>query len=98
MIAGFETLFSGWQQFLDHLKEMEVFDAASRRRIIDGTELAKALGVRPGKWMAAALDVCMAWQFRNPGATDRAGAVDEVRKRAEELEIPLKAPGVGQKS
>jgi tRNA nucleotidyltransferase (CCA-adding enzyme) len=82
-------LLSEWQEFFDYLQEMEVLDAPSWRRLIDGTQLAKALGVKPGKWMAAALDVCMAWQFRNPNTTDYAGAVEEVRTRAEELHIPL---------
>jgi tRNA nucleotidyltransferase (CCA-adding enzyme) len=87
---GFEALFLGWQQFLDHLGEMEVLDAPSWRRLIDGTQLAKALDVKPGKWMAAALDVCMAWQFRNPQATDPTEAIEEVKIKAEELRIPLK--------
>ena len=82
----------GWQQFLDHLEEMEVLDAPSWRRIIDGTQLAKALNLKPGKWMAAALDVCMAWQFRNPNATDPGGAVEEVKKKAEALGIPRSVP------
>jgi tRNA nucleotidyltransferase (CCA-adding enzyme) len=69
---------------------MEVLDAPSWRRLIDGTQLAKALDVKPGKWMAAALDVCMAWQFRNPKATDPAEAVQEVEMKAKELGIPLK--------
>jgi tRNA nucleotidyltransferase (CCA-adding enzyme) len=90
IILGFEALFLGWQQFLDHLREMEVLDAPSWRRLVDGTQLAKALGVKPGKWMAAALDVCMAWQFRNPKATDPAEAVAEVKMKAGELGIPLK--------
>jgi tRNA nucleotidyltransferase (CCA-adding enzyme) len=83
------ALLRGWQKFFDYLLEMDVLDAPSWKRLIDGTQLAKALGVRPGKWMATALDVCMAWQFRNPEATDYAGAVEEVRSRAEELGIPL---------
>lgn len=89
-IVGYEAVFAGWQQFLDHLLEMDVMNAPSRKRLIDGTQLANALDVRPGKWMAAALDVCMAWQFRHPGMTDLKGAVEEVRARAEELQIPLK--------
>jgi tRNA nucleotidyltransferase (CCA-adding enzyme) len=97
IILASEALFSGWQQFLDHLEEMEVLDAPSWRRLIDGTQLAKALDAKPGKWMAAALDVCMAWQFRNPNATDPAEAVKEVKRSADELRIPLKRPGTCEK-
>jgi hypothetical protein len=45
------------------------------------------LGVKPGKWTGAALDVALAWQLRNPGVEDPAGAIEEVRRRKEELGI-----------
>ncbi|TGJ85968.1 hypothetical protein E0Z10_g2819 [Xylaria hypoxylon] len=77
-----------WQLFLDHLHELDLLDAPSMKRIIDGTQLAKALSVKPGKWMTGALEVCVAWQFRHPGVTDPAGAVEEVNKRRKELKIP----------
>lgn len=77
-----------WQLFLDHLQELDVLGAPSLKRIIDGTQLASALGVKPGRWMAGALDVCVAWQLRNPGVTDPAGAVEEVNSKRKELDIP----------
>ncbi|KAK6853624.1 poly A polymerase head domain-containing protein [Apiospora arundinis] len=80
---------AGWQLFLDHLRELDVVEAPLLKRIIDGTQLAKALGVRPGRWMTQALDVCVAWQLRNPEATDPAGAVEEVRSKKDELGIPI---------
>jgi hypothetical protein len=96
-LIGFDTVFTEWQQFLDHLQEMDVLEATSLRRIINGTQLAEALHVRPGKWMAAALNVCVAWQFRNPNSTDPAEAVEEVRRRAEELGLPLNVSSIVQK-
>ncbi|CAJ2501909.1 Uu.00g047620.m01.CDS01 [Anthostomella pinea] len=79
-----------WQLFLDHLEELDVMEAPSLKRVIDGTQLAKTLGIRPGKWMAPALEVCVAWQLRNPEATDPAGAVEEVKSKRTELGIPAK--------
>lgn len=76
-----------WQEFLDHLEMIDVMDAPQLKRLIDGRQLSAALGIKPGKWMAAAMDVCVAWQFRNPDEEDPAGAVEEVRLRAEELGI-----------
>jgi tRNA nucleotidyltransferase (CCA-adding enzyme) len=87
--VGYGSLFGGWQKFLDHVVDIDLLEAASCKRLIDGTQLAKALDARPGRWMATALDVCMAWQFRNPGVTDLDGAIKEVRARARELEIPI---------
>ncbi|XXG95039.1 1,3-beta-glucanosyltransferase gas1 [Hypoxylon texense] len=89
-IATDHGFASGWQLFLDLLQELDVMDAPSLKRLIDGTQLAKALGVKPGRWMAPALEVCVAWQLRHPEATDPAGAIEEVRSRRAELGIPEK--------
>ncbi|XWW95681.1 hypothetical protein V2A60_003648 [Cordyceps javanica] len=77
-----------WQKFLDHLVEIDVMDAPQLKRLLDGRELAKALGVKPGKWTGQALDVCVAWQLRNPNETDPTPAIEEVRQRRKELGIP----------
>ncbi|ETS83351.1 hypothetical protein PFICI_05227 [Pestalotiopsis fici W106-1] len=88
--ASRDTAFvAGWQKFLDHLHELDVMEAPSLKRIIDGKQLSKALGARPGIWMTAALDVCVAWQLRNPDITDPTGAIEEVRSKKEELGIPI---------
>lgn len=86
--TGIEELLREWQEFLDHLQELDLMDAPSIKRLVDGRQLSQALGIKPGKWMTAAMDVCMAWQLRNPGVTDTAGAIEEVRKRSTELGIP----------
>ncbi|KAI1134470.1 hypothetical protein F5Y05DRAFT_417112 [Hypoxylon sp. FL0543] len=87
---GQDEFLRNWQRFLDHLQELDVMEAPSLKRLIDGTQLAKALGVKPGKWMAQALEVCVAWQLRHPEATDPAGAIEEVQSRRAELGIPEK--------
>jgi tRNA nucleotidyltransferase (CCA-adding enzyme) len=69
---------------------MEIFDAPSWKRLVDGRQLTNALGAEPGKWVMAALQVCMAWQFRNPKETDPRGAIEEVKRKSEELQIPFK--------
>ncbi|KAK3323542.1 hypothetical protein B0T19DRAFT_426350, partial [Cercophora scortea] len=85
--AAVEGVLAEWQQLLDHLVELDVVNAPSMKRVVDGRVLSKALGVKPGPWMTQALDVAMAWQLRNPGETDPAGGVEEVRKRKTELGI-----------
>jgi hypothetical protein len=83
-----EEVFREWQAFLDHLQELDVMDAPAIKRLIDGTQLAKALGVKPGRWMTAALDVVMKWQLQHAGVTDPTGAIEEVKARKEALGIP----------
>jgi len=85
---GEEAFLARWQRFLDHLHDLDVLEAPSLKRLIDGTQLAKALGVKPGRWMTAALDICVAWQLRHPEATDAQGAVDEVEGKRAELGVP----------
>ncbi|KAI5923708.1 poly A polymerase head domain-containing protein [Camillea tinctor] len=89
--ASNDEFLHGWQMFLDHLQELDVMDAPSLKRLIDGTRLANALGVKPGTWMTRALDVCVAWQLRNPDATEPSGAIHEVYKRRDELNVPAHA-------
>lgn len=87
-IAAREDFLNGWQAFWDHLTELDVQDAPSMKRLIDGKELAAALGVKAGKWTGQALEVCLAWQLRNPGETDQTKAIEAVREQRDELGIP----------
>ncbi|KAI5457220.1 hypothetical protein BGZ63DRAFT_395647 [Mariannaea sp. PMI_226] len=80
---------SGWQGFLDHLARLDVLEAPALKRLLDGRQLAQALGIKPGKWTGKALDVCVAWQLRHALEKDPAGAIEEVKRRREELGIPL---------
>ncbi|KFY17568.1 hypothetical protein V492_00549 [Pseudogymnoascus sp. VKM F-4246] len=75
---GYDTFLQKWQKFLDHIIDMDLWEAATCKRIIDGKQLSKELKAKPGVWMAAALDLVMAWQFRNPTETDPHGAIEEV--------------------
>lgn len=84
-----DEFIQGWDKFLKHLAELDVYDAPNLKRIIDGRALAKALGISPGVWTGKALDVCMAWQLRNPGETNPDAAVQAVRDKSQELGIKL---------
>ncbi|KAL6412369.1 CCA tRNA nucleotidyltransferase, mitochondrial [Ilyonectria robusta] len=86
---GQTEFLAGWKDFLDHLAKLDVLEAPSLKRLLDGRQLAKALGTKPGIWTGKALDVCVAWQLRHPEENDPAGAIEEVRQRREELGIPL---------
>lgn len=85
--AAIDAVQQDWQMFVDHLKRLDLLDAPSIKPLVDGRLLSKELGIKPGKWMSSALDVCMAWQLRNPQETDPAAGIEEVRQRKEELGI-----------
>lgn len=58
-------------------------DAATRKPLIDGSQLTKALrssdmkSPNPGPWMKDAMDYCMAWQFRHPECSDTTEAIEQ---------------------
>ncbi|KAF3044040.1 CCA tRNA nucleotidyltransferase, mitochondrial [Didymella heteroderae] len=84
-----EQLLRSYSSFLSHLAKLEILEADTFKPLLKGTDLAKALSIRPGPWMKEALDVVMAWQLRNPGATDPAEAIEAVRKaRESDSELP----------
>lgn len=78
---------NNWQVFVDQIQTLDLMNAPSIQPLVDGRMLFKAFEIKPGKWLSPALDVCMAWQLRNPQESDPAGAVEEVRRRKEELGI-----------
>lgn len=79
-----------WKVFLDRLQTLGLMDAPSMKPLVDGRRLMQTLEIKkPGRWMSSALDICMAWQLRNPEETDPAGAIEEVRQRKEKLGIPI---------
>ncbi|KAF3767498.1 poly A polymerase C-terminal region-like protein [Cryphonectria parasitica EP155] len=82
-----DAVRESWRVFMEHIQSLDLLDAPSIKPLVDGRQLSKALGIKPGKWMSSALDVCVAWQLRNPKETDPAGAIDEVRRREGELGI-----------
>lgn len=84
------TVERDWKGFLDRLQTLNLMDAPSLKPLVDGRRLMHTLEIKkPGRWMSSALDICMAWQLRNPDETDSAGAIEEVRRRKEELGIPI---------
>ena len=62
-------------------------EACTFKTLMDGKELAKAIGIKPGPWMKDALDVVMAWQLRNPGTTDSQQAIEEVKNHQTKGEL-----------
>lgn len=100
MLKAYETLFNGWQVFIDYLEEFDVMNASALKPLVDGKELLQGLKatsgnskLKSGVWTKDALQICMAWQLRDRGATGereaRESAIQEVWSKRQELEIPI---------
>ncbi|KAF1839532.1 poly A polymerase C-terminal region-like protein [Decorospora gaudefroyi] len=88
-----EELLHSYSSFLERVTELEILDIDTFRPLLKGTDLAKALNTKPGPWMREALDVVMAWQLRNPDATDPTAAIHAVkasRGEKNDSELPLR--------
>lgn len=72
-------IIRNYAQFVDNIQSLDLLDVCEAKTIIDGKALAGALGIKPGPWMKDALEVVMAWQLRNPDATDPSSAIEQVR-------------------
>ncbi|KAB2110373.1 hypothetical protein AG0111_0g496 [Alternaria gaisen] len=85
-----DDLLRSYESFLDRIVELKLLDVDTFRPLLKGTDLAKALGTKPGPWMKDALDVVMAWQLRNPNVTDPTAAIEAVKvSRAEKTDSEL---------
>lgn len=76
-----------WHAFVNHLQQLDLMEAPHLKPLVDGRKLMQSFGIKGGKWMAPAMEICMTWQLRNPQSTDPAGALEEVRQHKEELGI-----------
>ncbi|CAI6332517.1 unnamed protein product [Periconia digitata] len=75
-----DTILKQYFAFVAQLTEKDLLEADTFKPLVNGKELASAMSIKPGPWMKDALDVVMAWQLRNPGITDPAQAIEEVKK------------------
>ncbi|RMZ72524.1 trna nucleotidyltransferase [Pyrenophora seminiperda CCB06] len=88
-----DELLRSYSSFINRVAELKILDVDTFRPLVKGTDLAKALGTKPGPWMRDALDVVMAWQLRNPNNTDTTAAIEAVKaSRSEQTdsELPLR--------
>jgi len=74
-----DELLRSYSSFLKRVAELKILNVDTFRPLLKGTDLAKALGTKPGPWMKDALDVVMAWQLRNPDVTDTTAAIEAVK-------------------
>ena len=72
-------MFLTYESFVGRVEKLGLTEAYSFRPLLDGKQLAKAIGISAGPWMKDALDVVMKWQLRNPGNTNASEAVNDVK-------------------
>lgn len=84
---GWFNVLLEYNVFFHGLFLLRLEEVNSMRPLLDGKQLSKGLGVKPGPWMKEALDIVMAWQLSNWEEKDTEGALEEVRKHRTRLGI-----------
>ena len=79
--------FASW---LEDLERSNLLNADKIKPLINGKQLLDALDVKEaGPWVKKGLDIIIAWQFRNPQASDPREAIQAIRDRSLEIGIPV---------
>lgn len=79
------VIMADWQDFIDHVKKLDLMDAELIKPIVTGKEIAGKFKIKPGEWMMPVIAATMEWQLRNPEKTDPAEALEMLQSRKEEL-------------
>ena len=75
------TIADGYRAWLLALESQSLLEVYSLKPLINGHELCKALGEKPGPWMKLALETIVEWQLGKPDESDPKEAIEEVRRR-----------------
>ena len=87
LVADRLDILEQYATWLSVVKDQDLLDVCELKPIVDGKRLQRELNRKPGPWMAAALDMAMEWQLRNPEKTQPDGAIEEILAKYKELDI-----------
>lgn len=76
-----------------YIEDSNLLDACSLRTPINGRDIINALGLKTGPWMTKAMEMVIEWQLRNPEETSKEAAINEVRRRRDELGLTSETIG-----
>lgn len=72
---------------MSYIEWVDLLDVTSMKPMLDGKQLCKVLGEKPGPWMKPALDILLQYQLRNPEETEAGEAIEEVRRERKRLKV-----------
>ncbi|KAI9822821.1 MAG: CCA tRNA nucleotidyltransferase, mitochondrial [Phylliscum demangeonii] len=82
-----DPLIDDYAIFLKQIRDMDLIQACSVKPIMTGTYIMAELNARSGPWIKEALDLVVAWQFRHPGSSDAALALQDLKEDIEGLRM-----------
>ncbi|KAF2838754.1 poly A polymerase C-terminal region-like protein [Patellaria atrata CBS 101060] len=95
---GFEErTYKGYASFLARIKDLDLLEAYNFKHLVDGKQLASALGIPPGPWMKKTLDLVMSWQLAHPEVTDPAAVLEEMKAQRDSGSLNLNVPPTKEK-
>ncbi|KKZ67627.1 hypothetical protein EMCG_06687 [[Emmonsia] crescens] len=88
-----DEVFRNYEKLLLYIENSNLLDACSLRTPINGRDIINALGLKTGPWMTKAMEMVIEWQLRNPEETSKEAAINEVRRRRDELGLTSETIG-----
>lgn len=79
VVEGSNKILEGYARWLKELEAQDLLDIYDMKPLLNGGDLAKTLGEKPGKLIGQAIEVVIQWQLRNPGRNEPEEAKAEVR-------------------
>ena len=74
-----------YDRFLSYIVDNGLEEACDLKPIVNGSELIRSLGAKPGPWMSKALEMVVNWQLLHPELTEKEMALQEVSQRKSDL-------------
>ena len=80
------VLLDEYARWLEEVEGLALLDVDKLTPLVNGTDISKAMGgAKGGPWTKKALEIAMAWQLRNPNATEPDDGIKEVVSRKKEF-------------
>lgn len=80
-----EELITSYGSFTALISALDLTEVCTLKALINGKDMAKEFGAKPGPWMTKAVDMLILWQLRHPGSEDKVAAMESLKQQRGEL-------------
>ncbi|RAL04172.1 tRNA adenylyltransferase [Aspergillus ibericus CBS 121593] len=82
--GDFIKVVQAYDRFISYIEEQDLQDVYELKSLVNGSDIVKAFGCKPGPWMSRATDMVVKWQLLHPEIADKGKSMEELRTAARE--------------
>ncbi|PWY87066.1 ATP :tRNA-specific tRNA nucleotidyltransferase [Aspergillus sclerotioniger CBS 115572] len=82
--GDFIKVVEAYDRFISYIEERDLQDVYEMKPLVNGGDIVKAFGCKPGPWMSIATDMVVKWQLLHPEISDKEKALEELYKKSME--------------